>query len=142
MTTQTQSLGGISMDLRGQVKWDLFPYKPFTGMKEWMHGAAYLETYRVKAAQDLQSTNDLAPEDKWTKDEKCIFDQTLRGFAWWEVDTGQRVMRATRCEGTMCNNDGICNPCKEILADEAFKKAIYQVNVSHGALDRLLTVTC
>ena len=140
LTTQTRSLGGISMDLRGQVKRDLFPYKPFTGMKEQMYGAAYLEVYRVKAAQDLQSMNDLVPEDKWTEDEKHIFDQTLRGFTRWEVDTGQRVVRATRCEGTTCNDNGICNPCKEILGDEAFKKAIYQVNVSHGALKHLLMV--
>lgn len=122
------------MDLRGQVKRDLFPYKQFTKMKEWTHGAAYLEAYRVKAAQDLQS-NDLVPEDQWTDDEKRIFDQTLRGFARWEVNTGQRVVRATRCEGTTCNDDGVCNRCKDVLADEAFRKAIYRVSVSHGVRD-------
>ncbi|KAI6011651.1 hypothetical protein EDC04DRAFT_2609818 [Pisolithus marmoratus] len=96
MTTQTCSLGGISMDLHGQVKRDLFPYKPFVTLKEQTHGAAYLESCHVKAATDLQLVNEFTPEEKWTDAEKQIFDQTLKGA------------------------------CQEIENDAAFKKAIYR----------------
>ena len=126
-TTQTRSLGGVSMDLRGQVKRDLFPYKPFPAIKERVHGAAYLEDCHVKRAADLKSSNESVPEESWTNDEKRIFDLTLKGFARWEVDTGRRAVRATKCEGTTHNANGVCNACQGIESDAAFKKAVYRV---------------
>ena len=117
------------MDLRGQVKRDLFPYKPFPAMKERAHGAMYLEDCHVKPATDLKSLNKSAPEEGWTDDEKRIFDLTLKRFARWEVDTGRRAVRATKCEGTTHNANGVCSACQDVESDAAFKKAVYRVSV-------------
>ena len=128
-TTQMRSLGGVSMDLRGQVKRDLFPYKPFPAMKECAHGAVYLEDCHVKPATDPKSSNESISEESWTDDEKHLFDLTLKGFARWEVDTGRRVVRATKCGGTTHNANRVCSACQDVESDAAFKKAVYRVSV-------------
>jgi hypothetical protein len=66
----------------------------------------------------------------FTDEEKAKLDETLVAWARWEVDYTNGFVKSTKCSGVTRNSDGICSPCKEVAADESFKKAVNRVRIS------------
>jgi hypothetical protein len=63
----------------------------------------------------------------WTVAELKRHDETIRGWARWEVDKSARVVRSTKCARLTTNRDEICDECHEVTRDESFKSDVRKV---------------
>jgi hypothetical protein len=149
--TQTRNLGGVSYKQRSRIIRQLFPYKAFPcykvvndkneETKNWS-GDEEIETVLtdpVEAKHEVPSDgNKEVKSTKWTKSELMKHDETMRGWARWQVDVGVKVVRSTKCAGTTTNKDDVCEECLAVSKDESFKSDVRKV-VQIIALKVILT---
>jgi hypothetical protein len=122
---QTQSLGGVSHSLRSRIIRQLFLYK-FPELSS--------------ENQVPENGNKSQKVGHFTNAEKAKLDETLIAWARWEVDYTNGFVKSTKCSGVTQNDDGICSPCKEVAADQSFKKAVNRVRRSFLRCIRLLII--
>lgn len=136
LRTHTRTLGGISPDLRATAVRNLFPYKGLPPIKDGpTKKADWLLITPKKASKS--ATNSHIPADgnreqrerAWTDAEKKKLDQFLTGWARWIVDYNMAYARATKCQGTTSNANGICDECWLVAKDESFRTAVRRVCV-------------
>ncbi len=136
---QTRSLGGISPTIRGQVSRQLFPYKPFSPLKNDLgQPANHSDDPEMNHAPVIPHTpelmvipnngNEEIEHRHWTKSEVKKHDQALMGWARWITDRMNGFIRSTCCEGVTSNKDGVCDACKAIAKDESFQRSVRRVS--------------
>ncbi|KAH9853326.1 hypothetical protein C2E23DRAFT_859281 [Lenzites betulinus] len=65
-------------------------------------------------------------ERLWTLPEQHYFDNTLKGYAVWEVDFPNRCVKSKACMGTTANTSGVCDECSKLVeTNQGFQKAMY-----------------
>ena len=121
-TTQTRSLGGVSVQRRAHVERELFPYKCFPTLKN----DTLLPSNSALSVPD--DGNTIHQECGWTKGEQQKLDEALRSYARWIVDPGARSIRSPKCLQCTMNPAGVCDACQAITKDEAFQHAINRVH--------------
>lgn len=148
LRTQTRSLGGISPTFRAQTARSVFPYKPFPPMQDREVRKEEARTKQppiklipfAECATPPKTGNAKLEEKYWTPEEQRYFDDTLKGFARWEVDYAHRFVKATTCAGTTINENAVCDECQDLAeTNTALKKALYRVSRDdigkHGQTD-------
>ena len=123
LRTHTRALGGISPTLRARIVRQLFPYKNFPSMK----CTAQAPDNTVATSDVPANRNTEKDEAKWSEVELSQLDNTLRGWARWEVNYDQRYVKSTGCEGTTKNKSKICDKCIELAKDKGLKRSVQRV---------------
>ena len=115
----------------------LFPYKPFPRHKSEISS----EKWEACPDAEIEIVSDEAPIKKeipnngnrevkstwWTVAELKCHNETIHGWAQWEVDKSARVVRLTKCSRLTTNQDEICDECHEVTRDESFKSDVRKV---------------
>ena len=63
----------------------------------------------------------------WTAAELKQHDETICGWAQWEVNKSTQVVRSMKCARLTVNQDGVCDECHEVSRDESFKSDVRKV---------------
>ncbi|KAJ6579492.1 hypothetical protein DFH09DRAFT_1445551 [Mycena vulgaris] len=116
--TETRSMGGVSMQLRGRIIRQVLLYKKFGPLKAEARTAEAM--HRIEASVPANG-NDCVASPDWTEAEHEIVDDALAGFARWEVNYGKRTVRSSRCGGLTTNEDEICDACRSVAKDLSLK---------------------
>ena len=127
---QTRSLGGVAPKFRARVTRELFPYKQLPALKSDAGGQDEGGEDKGGVVQEIpEDGNSAHEESKWTTAEQRKLDQSLKGWARWQVSYEDRYVKSARCAGTTTNDSGICDACEDLArSDKAFKKAVYRVS--------------
>ncbi|KAJ7212037.1 hypothetical protein GGX14DRAFT_393664 [Mycena pura] len=115
---RSNPLGGISPTLRARISQQILFYKALGGKVRTPDSDARIARSIPANGNDCISSSD------WTVAEHKKFDEALQGYARWEVNLANKVVRSTRCEGLTTNPNGIYNPCTKLSKDESLKCSI------------------
>ncbi|KAJ7746788.1 hypothetical protein DFH07DRAFT_1038081 [Mycena maculata] len=116
--TETRTMGGISVQLRGRIARQIFMYKKLKLAPEKKARRKEIEVVIPEDGNECISSSD------WTDAEHVRLYEELKGYARWEVNYNKKTVRSARCEGLTSNADGICDACQKIAADESLRHAV------------------
>ncbi|KAH9846442.1 hypothetical protein C2E23DRAFT_890883 [Lenzites betulinus] len=124
---QTQSLGGILPTFRALIARQVFPYTPFPFIqdhevrkeKECTEGMPIKPNLFASSPEPPTTGNSKLEESLWTREEQHYFDNTLKGFAHWEVDYPHHFVKAKGCTSTTMNTSGVCNQCEDFIQESS-----------------------
>ncbi|KAH9919884.1 uncharacterized protein B0H18DRAFT_1122200 [Fomitopsis serialis] len=130
-TTQTRSLGGVSIERHAIEARKLFPYKKLPAMK----GAPAPSLIKIEIPPD---GNAEISEPKWTSAEHRQLDDVLQSFARWIVDFGAHAIRATQCQLHTTNQSGVCDACEQLRHDTGLQQSLQRSSLMQKEHERKL----